>query len=337
MRSPLGLLVKPNPKSQTANPTNQNAVTRLNLTEDAQHIIMECPICLQRFDDKSVKPLLPSCGHAVCQGCLRGLLANRGHRPSCPSCRHPFTGDEHFTLDYTVISGNSLIPLEGERCDEIRCSNVASHYCEQCNLYYCGACTEKHELHPSTVCHRRSMEVKQTVEKSLKRLSDVRSRKEKLAANVIKMKQSIHQNYSTSQNEITTVFAGMISQLEQDQEKLQENLVLEYQRSMANISNIEDSINNNCTINENEVEEVVSVVLQNKYKYSPEIEERLNSKAAMIDQEVLAYEVMLNRTNIAIPLKTMIGDSESKIKQRLRRTTALSIKETVTYEPLSPN
>ena len=47
---------------------------------------VECPVCLNAFDERERAPMAPRCGHVVCRGCTRLLRRNAG-----PSCRMPLT------------------------------------------------------------------------------------------------------------------------------------------------------------------------------------------------------------------------------------------------------
>lgn len=52
--------------------------------------LLECPVCLETYDDPQ---LLPSCGHTFCRHCvdrLRGLAVGPAWPPKCPTCRSPF-------------------------------------------------------------------------------------------------------------------------------------------------------------------------------------------------------------------------------------------------------
>ena len=56
--------------------------------------MLECGICLERFDPPLGTPRILSCGHTYCEGCLQSLLTPlvgaAGHKElSCPTCRKP--------------------------------------------------------------------------------------------------------------------------------------------------------------------------------------------------------------------------------------------------------
>jgi len=52
--------------------------------------LLQCPICLDRFQEPQV---LPGCGHTFCAACVRQVCetaAASGSTPSCPTCRQTF-------------------------------------------------------------------------------------------------------------------------------------------------------------------------------------------------------------------------------------------------------
>ena len=49
----------------------------------------DCPICMCKLNE----PIIASCGHTFCKGCIEECV-NRSHE--CPSCRKALTNDQLF-------------------------------------------------------------------------------------------------------------------------------------------------------------------------------------------------------------------------------------------------
>ncbi|KAI6234188.1 Protein phosphatase 1 regulatory subunit [Aphelenchoides fujianensis] len=68
---------------------------------------LECPICMDEFDDPRVLP----CGHSLCNGCLETL---RRGASLCPVCRGSFASTHSFPPNYAVSNHRCSAPSHGQ-------------------------------------------------------------------------------------------------------------------------------------------------------------------------------------------------------------------------------
>ncbi|EFJ13262.1 hypothetical protein SELMODRAFT_9033, partial [Selaginella moellendorffii] len=67
---------------------------------------LECPVCLEFFNDGSHTPRLLCCGHTVCQLCVERLVVSSSlPRFRCPECRalSKWRGIHHFPKNYILL------------------------------------------------------------------------------------------------------------------------------------------------------------------------------------------------------------------------------------------
>ena len=83
--------------------------------------LLECSVCLERYDSGVRKPLILPCGHTVCQTCCQTHVAQDRF---CPMCRHPVTTPiTDLQVNYALIcdlqptatGGSSLQPQQREQ------------------------------------------------------------------------------------------------------------------------------------------------------------------------------------------------------------------------------
>ena len=86
------------------------------------HIILDCPVCFDRYDQSSKCPRMLNCGHTFCHSCLERILQNS---KLCSTCNKKITfnnvGDVpiNYALksildDYQKTIEKSAIPEIGE-------------------------------------------------------------------------------------------------------------------------------------------------------------------------------------------------------------------------------
>jgi len=83
--------------------------------------LLECSVCLDRYNSSDRKPLILPCGHTVCQGCCQTHIARERF---CPMCRQPLNNRLEdlqvnyalmFDLQPTTTGSNSLQPQQREQ------------------------------------------------------------------------------------------------------------------------------------------------------------------------------------------------------------------------------
>ena len=108
--------------------------------------LLECPICLETFDDPRTLP----CLHSFCKRCLESFVEGKHEDElNCPVCRYKFALNEgvaEMTRNHFICNMLEALTIQHqEKC--IPCS-----YCEQpsvgrcvtCELFMCEKCLESH-------------------------------------------------------------------------------------------------------------------------------------------------------------------------------------------------
>ena len=97
---------------------------------------MECPICFMNFDHTKKVPRNISCGHSVCEECIKNLLDRSILK--CPLCRNSFDKKKsasHYPKSY------ALLDIVEKRMQE---RNMAFKFlCCKCTISECGECSLK--------------------------------------------------------------------------------------------------------------------------------------------------------------------------------------------------
>lgn len=103
---------------------------------------LQCSICLDGFSS----PVLLSCGHCFCLGCIGEYW--RVHRPyRCPICRALLPSMVQLKLDQKEEeSKEAAVPLKDGEVSCVVCPSKqrAVRSCVQCLASYCGAHLEPH-------------------------------------------------------------------------------------------------------------------------------------------------------------------------------------------------
>ncbi|KAL8625980.1 hypothetical protein ACOMHN_012572 [Nucella lapillus] len=134
----------------------------------------ECSICHELYTD----PMLISCGHVLCRGCLLFWLRSQ-QDAACPLCRRPIvspdTGQSSQSLDDIVdgfptdvtmkiwVESEQLL-LRDHACQSC-VTQAATSLCLQCDDFLCTACTAMHGRLSSTRHHAVASLCSLTVEK----------------------------------------------------------------------------------------------------------------------------------------------------------------------------
>ena len=102
---------------------------------------LTCPVCHEFF--KKAKYL--SCHHSYCEGCLEEML--RAHsKIICPECREetivPEGGVKTLADNFQI---NRMVDVKKVVCSECDGEDPAKAFCEECNLYLCYTCNQRHK------------------------------------------------------------------------------------------------------------------------------------------------------------------------------------------------
>ncbi|KAL4609427.1 E3 ubiquitin-protein ligase TRIM32 [Arapaima gigas] len=119
------------------------------LDPDFVREVLECPICLETYNQELVRPKLLQCGHTVCRQCLEKLLASTINGVRCPFCSKVsrMSSISQLADNLTVLkiidcagSGSaSYAAASGLMCRSCR-SRLPRRHCRDCGVVLCDAC-----------------------------------------------------------------------------------------------------------------------------------------------------------------------------------------------------
>ncbi|XP_067340412.1 E3 ubiquitin-protein ligase TRIM32 [Channa argus] len=129
------------------------AVACSPLDADLMREVLECPICLETYNQEQMRPKLLQCGHTVCRQCLEKLLANTINGVRCPFCSKVSRMSsisqlaDNLTvlkiLDCTTSCTAAAAALMCKSC----CSRLPRQYCHDCAEVLCELCKGEGHLH----------------------------------------------------------------------------------------------------------------------------------------------------------------------------------------------
>ena len=127
------------------------AVAAPPLDPDLMREVLECPICLETYNQDQMRPKLLQCGHTVCRQCLEKLLANTINGVRCPFCSKVsrMSSISQLADNLTVLKildcaiSCSAAALMCKSC----CNRLPRQYCHDCATVLCELCKEEGHLH----------------------------------------------------------------------------------------------------------------------------------------------------------------------------------------------
>ncbi len=121
----------------------ENSSPKLGYAYSSIEDILQCPICLSRFDDPRALP----CQHVFCYSCLKTITTSNKLclMITCPLCRliYPYNHNpDQFPRSYIHKQLLDLIPVNfmiKGKCS--KCKNIHSlNFCPCCGYYLCSNC-----------------------------------------------------------------------------------------------------------------------------------------------------------------------------------------------------
>ncbi|KAL6096820.1 trim32 [Pungitius sinensis] len=123
------------------------------LDPDLMREVLECPICLETYNQDQMRPKLLQCGHTVCRQCLEKLLASTINGVRCPFCSRVSRMSsisqlaDNLTvlkiLDCTTSCSAAAAALMCKSC----CNRLPRQYCRDCATVLCELCKGEGHLH----------------------------------------------------------------------------------------------------------------------------------------------------------------------------------------------
>lgn len=218
--------------------------------------VLECPICLETYNQDQLRPKLLQCGHTVCRQCLEKLLANTINGVRCPFCSKVSRMSsisqlaDNLTvlkiLDCTTSCSSVAAVLMCKSC----CNRLPRQYCHDCATVLCEVCKGEDHLHqghsvqPIRVAaeHRRK-----ELGGKLTALRDVMGHIQKKKTTIENINKSLRVKYQAVHQEYTSAESRLQEELKRSRrtftaamaevEKLNSQ-VLEEQTYLLNIAEV---------------------------------------------------------------------------------------------------
>ncbi|XP_064828137.1 E3 ubiquitin-protein ligase TRIM32 [Oncorhynchus masou masou] len=120
------------------------------LDPDLLREVLECPICLETYNQEQLRPKLLQCGHTVCRQCLEKLLASTINGVRCPFCSRVsrMSSISQLADNLTVLKildcVSSCTTAGALMCKSCR-NRLPRQYCQDCGTVLCDLC--KGEAH----------------------------------------------------------------------------------------------------------------------------------------------------------------------------------------------
>ncbi|XP_061656797.1 E3 ubiquitin-protein ligase TRIM32 [Syngnathoides biaculeatus] len=183
------------------------------LDPDLMREILECPICLETFNEDQIRPKLLQCGHTVCRHCLERLLANTINGVRCPFCSKVsrMSSISQLADNLTVLKILDCAKSCGAAATALMCGSCCSRlprqYCHDCTVVLCELCKVEGHLHRGHTVQPVQMAAEQRRKELGEKLSTLRDtmgeiQKKKTA--IENITKSLRAKYKAVQQDYTT-------------------------------------------------------------------------------------------------------------------------------------
>ncbi|AWP15342.1 putative E3 ubiquitin-protein ligase TRIM32 [Scophthalmus maximus] len=123
------------------------------LDPDLMREVLECPICMETYNQDQMRPKLLQCGHTLCRQCLEKLLATTINGVRCPFCSKVSRMSsisqlaDNLTvlkiLDCTMSCSAAAAALMCKSCF----NRLPRQFCHECTTVLCELCKGEGHLH----------------------------------------------------------------------------------------------------------------------------------------------------------------------------------------------
>lgn len=123
------------------------------LDPDLMREVLECPICLETYNQEQMRPKLLQCGHTVCRQCLEKLLANTINGVRCPFCSKVSRMSsisqlaDNLTVLKIIDCTTSCSAAASALMCKFCCNRLPRQYCHDCATVLCELCKVEGHLH----------------------------------------------------------------------------------------------------------------------------------------------------------------------------------------------
>ncbi|XP_067825681.1 E3 ubiquitin-protein ligase TRIM32 [Heptranchias perlo] len=227
-----------------------------SLDPDIVREVLECPICMESFNQTVIRPKLLQCGHTICKQCLEKLIADSINGVRCPFCSKitRMNNLSQLSDNLTVLKIIDSASLSEAMC-MVMCKvcrkRLPRNFCENCCLVLCEACkTDLHQVQGHTVvtiraaAEQRRKEVGLKLAKLREMMADMQRKKtavDTIAKNMQAKYKAIHQDYCRAERRIQEelaksrrAFTSAVSEVEK-----MNNQILEEHAYLINIAEVQ--------------------------------------------------------------------------------------------------
>uniref|UniRef100_M3ZUB6 RING-type E3 ubiquitin transferase n=1 Tax=Xiphophorus maculatus TaxID=8083 RepID=M3ZUB6_XIPMA len=184
-----------------------------SLDPDLMREVLECPICLETYNQDKLRPKLLQCGHTVCRLCLEKLLANTINGVRCPFCSKVSRMSsisqlaDNLTvlkiIDCTLTCSAAATALMCKSCG----NRLPRQFCYDCTTVLCEVCKadghlhEGHSVQPIKVAAEQR---RKELSGRLAALRDVMGNIQKKKTTLENISKSLRQKYRVVQQEYSS-------------------------------------------------------------------------------------------------------------------------------------
>ncbi|XP_066568706.1 E3 ubiquitin-protein ligase TRIM32 [Amia ocellicauda] len=178
------------------------------LHPDVVREVLECPICLETFNQEQLRPKLLQCGHTVCRQCLEKLLASTINGVRCPFCSKVsrMSSISQLADNLTVlkiidcVSSSTAVGLMCKGC----LNRLPRQYCQSCGMVLCDACKgqeHQHQGHSVLPLRVAAEQRRKEVGTKLAVLREMMGNIQKKKATIDSISKSLRQKYKAVQQD----------------------------------------------------------------------------------------------------------------------------------------
>lgn len=232
------------------------AVECPQLDPDLMREVLECPICLETYNQDQMRPKLLQCGHTVCRQCLEKLLANTINGVRCPFCSKVsrMSSISQLADNLTVLKILDCAASCSATAAVLMCKSCSSRlprqYCHECAIVLCELCKtdghmhQDHKVEPIQVAaEQRRKELGTKLESLRDVMSEIQKKKisiENISKTLKSKYRAMQQDYATAELRLQEdlsrsrrTFTAFLSELEKSNGQ-----VLEEQTFLLNIAEV---------------------------------------------------------------------------------------------------
>lgn len=179
------------------------------LDPDLVREVLECPICLETYNQDQLRPKLLQCGHSVCRQCLEKLLASTINGVRCPFCSKVSRMSsisqlaDNLTVLKIIDCASSCVSTAGLMCKSCK-NRLPRQYCSDCSVVLCDACKvegHQHQGHSVQTIRAAAEQRRKDLGGRLTSLRDTMANIQKKKAAIDSVSKSLRLKYKAVQQE----------------------------------------------------------------------------------------------------------------------------------------